>query len=81
MPDPSPVNEIFERKVASSCCYEYPVKNKNEMQGAKQVLTKKHKMVSIPYVLEMYGDEPNVHKNIQIQFICIIRISRVNVED
>ena len=55
MPGPSPVNEIFERKVASSCCYEYPVKNKNEIQGAKQVLTKKHKMVSIPYVLEMYG--------------------------
>ena len=41
LPDPSPVNEIFKRKVASSCCYEYPVRNKNEMQGAKHVFTKK----------------------------------------
>ena len=74
MPDPSPVNEIFERKVASSCCYEYPVRNKNEMQGAKHVFTKKAKMASIAFVLEVYSEKPNIHKNIQVLIISIIRI-------
>ena len=61
VPDPSPGNEIFERKLASSCCYEYPVTNKTEMQGAKHVFRKKAKMASIALVLEVYSEKTNIH--------------------
>ena len=43
--------------------------NNTEMQGAKHVFTKKAKMASIAFVLEVYSEKPNIHKTLSFDYI------------